>query len=76
VLFLYQVTKLWLPEFAREILPTFFPRFLGYLDRKSLNDDFDEADLIYFDLKFTSPCTTIQFKEINQLDATISPVYY
>jgi hypothetical protein len=27
-------------------------------------------------LKFVSPCTIIQFKQINQPDATISPVYY
>jgi hypothetical protein len=27
-------------------------------------------------LKFASPCIIIQFKQINQLDATISPVYY
>jgi len=26
-------------------------------------------------LKFASPCIIIQFKQINQLDATISPVY-
>jgi hypothetical protein len=27
-------------------------------------------------LKFVSPCIIIQFKQINQLDAKISPVYY
>jgi hypothetical protein len=48
VLYHYQLIKLWLPEFAREILPTFIPRFLSYLERKNPNDDFDDADFIYF----------------------------
>ena len=37
-----------------------------------------QADITFFflTLKFVSPCIIIQFKQINQLDATISPVYY
>jgi len=27
-------------------------------------------------LRFASPCVIIQFKSVNQLDATISQVYY
>ena len=49
-LYFCQLIKVRLSEFAREIRPTFYPRFLSYLDRKNPNDDFDDADLIYFDL--------------------------
>jgi len=30
----------------------------------------------FFILKFASPCIIIKFKLINQLDATVSQVYY
>ena len=35
--YLYQLIKLCLPEFAQEILPIFIPNFLSYFDRGGKN---------------------------------------
>jgi hypothetical protein len=47
---LYHYQLICFSEFAREILPTFVPLFLTYLDRKYSIDDFNDTDFIYFDL--------------------------